>query len=143
MKGKNESSRSLLGKLSPAHRNGLPNKQTGITMISMVVIIAIIAFLALIALRLFPIYFEHWKMASHLESIASDPANKTMTNAAMNKALLTRFGLDDITNVTGEHIFFEQNEDGEDIIAIEYEVRTPAIGNVDMVVSFVDEVVRN
>ncbi|NOX91852.1 MAG: DUF4845 domain-containing protein, partial [Gammaproteobacteria bacterium] len=61
-------------------------------------------------------------------------------NTEILSTLNKRFSIDDVKNVTNENIFIERRKDGSMVIAIEYEVRTPALGNVDMVVSFVDEV---
>lgn len=115
-------------------------KQHGMTMISMAILIVMIGFIGLIGLRLFPVYMENWKMSSHLDAIAEVSTTGSMTNAEVTKALLKRFDIDDIENIKAEHIFIERPEKGKMVIAIEYEVRTPGIGNVEMVVSIAKEV---
>lgn len=115
-------------------------KQQGMTMISMAVLIVMIGFIGLIGLRLFPVYMENWKMSSHLDAIAEMSTTGSMSNAEITKALLRRFDIDDIENIKAEHIFVERPEKGKMIIAVEYEVRTPGMGNVEMVVSFAKEV---
>lgn len=117
--------------------------QRGITAISMVVVVAVAAFFLLITLRLFPIYIEHFKVASHLENFAAGAGNRKLDDAEIRSMLQKRFDIDDVENVTAKDIFIEHAKDGPTIIAIEYEVRTPAFANVDMVVSFVDEVEVN
>lgn len=115
-------------------------RQRGMTAISLVVLLAMIGFFVLIALRLFPIYLEHFKVVSHLEGFASEPNHHKFTDAEIHKSLRKRFDIDDVEHVTAEDIFIERPDRNTLIIAIEYEVRTAAIGNVDMIVSFVDEV---
>ncbi len=117
-----------------------PHRQHGLTAISIVLILAMIGFFATIAIRLFPIYMEHFSVVSHLENLAEEAGVTEKTNGEILRTLNNRFSIDDVKNVTDENIFIERNKDGSMIIAIEYEVRTPAVGNVDMVVSFVDEV---
>ncbi len=117
-----------------------PHHQQGLTAISVILILAMIGFFATIAIRLFPIYMEHFNVASHLESLAEESGITKKTNSEILNTLSKRFSIDDVKNVTNENIFIERNKDGSMLIAIEYEVRTPALGNVDMVVSFVDEV---
>jgi len=117
-----------------------PHRQQGLTAISVVLILAMIGFFAMIAIRLFPIYVEHFSVVSHLESLAEETGITKKTNGEILSTLNKRFSIDDVKNVTDENIFIERNKDGSMLIAIEYEVRTPALGNIDMVVSFVDEV---
>jgi len=117
-----------------------PHRQQGLTAISVILILAMIGFFATIAIRLFPIYMEHFSVASHLESLVEEAGITEKTNGEILDTLSKRFSIDDVKNVTNEHIFIERDKDGSMVIAIEYEVRTPALGNVDMVVSFVDEV---
>ncbi len=106
----------------------------------MIFMLALLAFFVLIALRLFPIYMEHFKVASHLEGFAADTWNKKLTDNDIRRMLQRRFDIDDVVHATTDDIFIEHTKNGPITIAIEYEVRTPAFGNVDMVVSFVDEV---
>jgi hypothetical protein len=118
-------------------------QQQGLTAITMLLILVIIGFFAMIVIRLFPIYMEHFNVASHLERLGKDQATKSMTNQEILSALRKSFDIDDVKHVTDDNIFIERGKDKSVVIAIEYEVRTPTIGNVDMVVSFSDEVEVN
>lgn len=118
-------------------------RQQGMTMISMALILAMIAFIVLITLRLFPVYLENWKMNSHLEALALMSTASSMTDGEVVGALMKRFQIDDIERVKSENIFVERDKSGVMAIAVEYEVRTPGLGNVEMVVSFVNEVAVN
>ena len=101
-------------------------------------ILALVAFFALIALRLVPIYLESFKVSSHIVNLAEDSATKSLTNAEIQSTLKKRFQLDDVTNVSASDVVIERQ--GDDMtISIEYEVRTSAIGNVDMVITFSEE----
>ena len=118
-------------------------KQDGMTGIGIAVILGMIAFFALIAMRLFPIYMEHFSVTTHLENLATDATTKDKTDEEILKKLKRSFQIDDIKNVKNEHVFIERNNSGGIVVAIEYEVRTTGIGNVDMVVKFSDEVEVN
>jgi len=117
-----------------------PHRQQGVTTIAVILILAMIGFFAMIAIRLFPVYMEHFSVTSHLKSLSEEAGITEKTNSEILNTLNKRFSIDDVKNVTDENVFIERNKDGSMLIAIEYEVRTPALGNVDMVVSFVDEV---
>lgn len=117
-----------------------PHRQQGLTAIAIVLILAMIAFFAMLALRLFPVYMEHFSVTSHLERLSEEAGIKEKTNSEILGTLQKRFDIDDVKHVTTDNIFIERNKDGSMLVAIEYEVRTPAVANVDMVVSFIDEV---
>ena len=110
------------------------------TGIGIAVILGMIAFFALIAMRLFPVYMEHFSVTTHLGNLATNSEMKGKTDKEVLSKLNKSFQIDDVKNVNNEHIFIERNKDGTMKVSIEYEVRTPGIGNVDMVVSFSDEV---
>lgn len=118
----------------------MPGNQRGITAIGMAIILALVAFFALIALRLVPIYLEYFSVSSHFDRIISDSQTKSMTNEEIYNKFIKTFQIDDVENVTRDEIFIDR-QGGELALSIEYEVRTPAIGNVDMVVSFSKEAV--
>ncbi len=122
--------------------NGL-HHQRGVTGITMALIVALVVFFALIGIRLFPVYLEHFKVSSHLENLASEEGVGKFSDAEIRRTLTKRFDIDDVEHVRPEDIFIEHPDRNTTIIAIEYEVRTPAFGNVDMVVSFADEVEVN
>ena len=118
-------------------------KQDGMTGIGIAVILGMIAFFALIAMRLFPIYMEHFSVTTHLENLATDAETKEKTNEEILKRLKKSFQIDDVRNVKSEHVYIERNKDGGIVVAVEYEVRTSGIGNVDMIVKFSNEVEIN
>jgi Domain of unknown function (DUF4845) len=117
------------------------HRQRGMTAIAMVLILAMIGFFATLAIRLFPVYMEHFSVSSHLKNLSEEAGIKGKTNKEILSTLNKRFAIDDVKHVSDDNIFIERTKDGTITVAIEYEVRTPALANVDMVVSFVDEVV--
>ncbi|MBL1276222.1 MAG: DUF4845 domain-containing protein [Ectothiorhodospiraceae bacterium] len=117
-----------------------PQRQRGLTGIAIALILVLIAFFAMVLIRLFPVYMEHFNVTTHLKSLAEEVGASKKTNVEIIATLVKRFDLDDVKHVTSDDIFIEREKGGLVIVAIEYEVRTPAMANIDMVVSFVDEV---
>jgi len=115
-------------------------QQQGVTGITMIVIAGLAIFFALIAMRLFPVYLEHFKVVNHLQSMAEQSGTAKMSDGEIRTALLRRFDIDDVEHVTKDEIFIEHPDKHTTVIAVEYEVRTPAFGNVEMLISFNDEV---
>jgi hypothetical protein len=125
--------------LGPVRFNKQWKNQKGITGIGIAAILAVGAFFVLISMRLFPIYVEHFSVTTHLENLAADSATKRMTDKEMWKKLRTTFDIDDVDNVKEEHLFVDRDKGGGVTLAIEYEVRTKMLGNVEVVVVFADE----
>ena len=117
-----------------------PGHEKGMTGIAIALILVLVAFFAMVVLRLFPIYMEHFSVTSHLKTLSNDVGAAQKTNSEIISKLTKSFAIDDVKNVTSDHIFIEREKGGPVTVAVEYEVRTPAISNIDMVVSFVDEV---
>lgn len=120
-----------------------PQRQQGLTAIAIVLILAMIGFFAMITIRLFPVYMEHYSVTSHLKGLSQEAGARKKTNGEILNTLFKRFDIDDVKHVTRDNVFIEREKDGSVVVAIEYEVRTPAVANVDMIVSFVDEVDLN
>ena len=115
-------------------------QQQGLTAWSLAAILVILGFFALLAIRLVPVYLEYFKVSTALESLTTEPGAPDMSEAEILDTLLKRLDIDDVHSVTAEDVLID-NEDGTRTVEVEYEVRTPILGNVDAVVYF-DKVVE-
>ena len=114
-------------------------KQKGMTAIGWIIVIGLVGFFALISIRLFPIYMEHFSVVSHLKDVAENPETKNDTVTQILDTFDKRFDIDNITNVKHDDITIDLQSSPK-TISIDYDVRTHAMGNVDMVVSFSNKV---
>ena len=111
-------------------------KQQGVTMITIALGLVLLAFFVLIVVTLWPVYMENFSVSSHLDRLAQDQSAKSMTRAEIYSTLQKRFGIDDIKNVNREDIIVT-GEPGQGYdIEVEYEVRKPFMGNIDLVIYF-------
>ena len=117
----------------------LHNKQNGMTTISLALLLGLIAFFVLIALTLTPIYLENLNVAQKLKTLKKDPAIANMTDDEIMETLFKRFSIDNVDSVQAENVLINR-EGGTVHISVEYEVRKQMVGNIDVVVSFFDEV---
>lgn len=118
--------------------NYTPYKQRGITGVAFAALIALLLFFVWIAILLFPIYMENFKVSSHLHKIAKDEKIDVSNPDGIKQSLLRRFDIDDVKHVSAEDITITQNLDSV-LVTIDYEVRANVFGNIDLVVSFVEE----
>lgn len=118
---------------------GSLHHQKGLTGIAIILILAVGAFFVAIALALFPVYMENFSVSSHVHDLKKLPDVKAMSKTDITKRLLRRFDIDDVKNVTEDDIAFVEIPDAWRI-EVDYEVRKPFIGNVDIVAIFHEEV---
>lgn len=113
----------------------LKNKQKGLTGISIMAIVVVIAFTALIFLKIMPIYFDSFKVGDVISSLKDERGLGDKGNRAIVTSILKRLDVNMVTDVTKDHIFIEKSKNTV-FIDVEYEVRKPMFGNLDVVVSF-------
>jgi len=116
------------------------DRQKGMTAIGWMMVIALIVFIAVLSMRAFPIYAEGFKVRSALASLKEQAGVTKKTKSEIIKLLFKRFDVDDITKVARDDIFIEKSN-GVLTVTIDYEIRQHAMGNMDMVGVFHEEVV--
>lgn len=114
--------------------------QSGMTAIGVIIILMMLGFFFLLLITLFPIYVENYKVSSHLNKLSEETGVAKMSDNKIIETLFRRFDIDDIENVKVEDVLIEEDNDGI-TITVEYEVRTNAMANIDVVVSFSEAVV--
>ncbi len=110
-------------------------KQKGLTLLGGIFALALLSLLSLAIIRLFPIYLEYFSVKSSLAALASQPRLHQMNNIEIRDILLRQLDINEV-----EHIFKEDIEIARtrqtSIVAIDYEVRTPFLGNIDLIAHF-------
>ncbi len=65
-----------------------PVRQRGMTTIGLVLVLAMIAFFVLIGLKLYPIYYDSFKVGAALDSLKADPTLAGKTSAEVVDRLM-------------------------------------------------------
>ena len=112
-----------------------PVRQRGMTTMGLVLVLAMVAFFVLIGLKLYPIYYDSFKVGAALDSLKSDPALVGKTSAEVVDRLMKRLGIDNVDHVEKSDVTVEKSGKGIRV-TVDYEARKNIIGNVDVVVSF-------
>ncbi len=111
------------------------NKQKGLTGISIMVLLVAIAFIAVIFLKIMPIYFDAFKVGDVVSAMKDERGLGDKSNNEIAKMILKRLDVNMVTDVTKEHIFVEKSKN-EVYIEVDYEVRKPMFGNLDVIITF-------
>lgn len=111
------------------------NKQKGLTGVSIMVLLVAIVFIAVMSLKIMPIYFDAFKVGDVVSTMKEERGLGDKSNNEITTMILKRLDVNMVTDVTKEHIFVEKTKN-EVFIDVEYEVRKPMFGNLDVIISF-------
>lgn len=112
-------------------------RQRGISMPLLVLIIAIGGFFLLCAFRLVPVYVENRYVVAALNSLADDPEQLHSMSAGQIRQTLQRFYQINNVNSPGptQNINVDKRS-ANTVVNINYETRVPLLWNIDLLVSF-------
>ncbi|MCP3671961.1 MAG: DUF4845 domain-containing protein [Gammaproteobacteria bacterium] len=115
------------------------NKQRGMTGMGWLTILMLIGFFAMLIFKLTPIYLENYSVKSTLQSFEEEPFITKKSTREIRKMLMARLWTNGIRDIKKEHVTIE-NKKGVLKIAINYFVRRPMMGNVEIIVTFDNKV---
>ena len=107
-------------------------KQRGITLMSFVVVLAVVGFAAYIGMKLFPMYQEYYSVRTAAKSLANEPGVGDMDPSKIQELFFRRLYINYSENVKSENVKIERIDSGWNM-KVNYEVRRPLVGNLDVV----------
>ena len=114
------------------------SKQKGFTLVGLILVFALIGIITLSVLKIFPIYMEHLSIQTSIEAIETDPEIKKMTVGQIRGLFGKKLDMNQVTSINAKDA--KINRSISDItMKVEYEVRKDYIGNIDIVLSFSDQ----
>lgn len=114
-------------------------RQQGLTAIGMIVLLSCLAFFVLLGIRLVPAYIENFKISSAMEGVVSEPEIAQKSVAEIQKMLSRRLDIDDVDSINGTDISVTR-ENRNLVLTADYEVRTPLLANIELLVTFSERV---
>jgi len=115
------------------------HRQDGMTYLGMLILLIVIAFFAIVLIKVLPLYMEHFKVKSSLDSLVQDAKDNQAALSPMEieQHLLKRLSINDVQHVKKDDI--EVTRDGRKIVVmVNYEARVTLFGNLDLVARFSD-----
>lgn len=113
----------------------LKNKQKGLTGVSIMFLLIIIAFVALTFLKIMPVYFDSFKVGDVVSSLKEERGLGEKPNSEITNMILKRLDVNMVSDVSKDNVFIEKVK-GSVLIEVDYEVRKPMFGNLDVIISF-------
>jgi len=113
----------------------MKRKQDGMTLIGFLVVLAVAGFAVYIVIRLFPMYQEYYSVRSAMKGLANEPGSADMDPARASDLFFRRLYINYSENVKRDNVKFERIDNGWRM-RVNYEVRRPLVGNLDVVGKF-------
>ena len=110
------------------------HKQEGLSLVGFVIVLSLVIFVSFIGMKIVPIYMEYYSVVSAMNGVASERGSANMTPYDIRVKVLNRLYVSYSENVKEKHIKLTRGNGVH--LRIAYEVRTPVIGNLDVVASF-------
>lgn len=116
------------------------NKQKGLSSFGWIAVVGFFALLITSFLKVFPMYYENYKVKSVLESLRQDSDIDPKSKSAIWESLNKRLYIQEARTVQREHVSMTR-KDGKTTVAISYEIRDSYISNLFIGAKFSESVV--
>ena len=114
-------------------------RQQGMTGMGWLTVLFLIGFFALLTFKLAPIYLEHFSVKGVLESFKDEPLITQKSKADISRMFMARLNTNGVRDIKKEAIKIDKKP-GILKIGVTYFVRKPMVGNIEIIVSFDDEI---
>ncbi|MEO7478881.1 MAG: DUF4845 domain-containing protein [Lysobacteraceae bacterium] len=109
--------------------------QRGITFLSFLIVLVVLGCIAYLAMRLIPAYTEYFSVVKALKGVAQEPGIQTMDQTSIHNLIGRRFNISYVETLDDKDVVITRNSNGM-TLSVDYEVRKPVVGNVDLIVHF-------
>ena len=110
-------------------------KQSGMSLIGFVLVLGMVIFISYLGMRIVPMYMEYYSVVNAMDGLAAERGSANLTPYDVRVKILNRLYVSYSENVKESHIKLSRTIGGMNL-RIAYEVRTPVIGNLDVVAKF-------
>ncbi|MEG0194576.1 MAG: DUF4845 domain-containing protein [Stenotrophomonas sp.] len=111
------------------------NTQRGMTLTSFLVVLIVVGFFLYVGMKLFPMYQEYYAVRSAMKSLANEPGVGSMEPARIQSMFFKRLDMNYSDSLKPADVKFDRRDNGW-TLKVNYEVRRPLVGNLDVVGKF-------
>jgi len=117
-----------------------PKRQQGIGVTGWIFIIAVTLFFVLLGMKMIPKYLQYYSIVQVLESIAQDPTLKEASAQELKNVFFRRIDINGVYDFPRKGLIVDRSRGEGTFMRVDYEIREPMVGNVDVVMHFQREV---
>ena len=114
--------------------------QRGMSTPGWILVAGIFGFLLITFFRVFPMYYDHFKVTSVLESIEQDQNIDSKSKRAIWASMNKRLAIQDVSAITRENVKISR-KNGKTTVVVSYEIRADYIANQFIGARFVETIV--
>ncbi len=115
------------------------HRQKGMTGIGWLVVLALIGFFVMLILRIGPVYMTHYSVKMVLESLKEEPLITKKSPAEVKRMVQKRLKVNGVYDMSSKAIKVKRSG-GVMTVNITYQEQENMVGNLDILVSFSDQV---
>jgi hypothetical protein len=105
-----------------------------------IAVFGIFAFMLVGFFKVFPMYYDNFKLDSALEAMQNDSSLDSKSKRAIWESLSKRLYINEVRTIKREHVTMERN-DGKTTVTVTYETRDNYVGNLFIGAQFSNSVV--
>lgn len=114
-------------------------KQRGLSYTGWLFAIAVVASIGVMAFRIIPVYLQHATVLTIIETLQTEPDIGRKSRAEIRSILSKRFDMNSVTSVSAQDVAITKKKDHM-FIELNYEVKEPVIHNMEILMTFSDEI---
>ncbi len=116
------------------------HRQKGVSTLGWLGVAGIFGLLLITFFRVFPMYYENFKLKSAMEAVQQDDSIDVKSKRAIWDSLSKRMFVNEVSSVKRENVTMERR-DGRTTITVDYEIKDEYIGNLFIGGHFVETIV--
>lgn len=118
----------------------LRHRQKGLSSVGWIAIAGIFGLLVITFFKVFPMYYDNFKVKSALEGVQTDTSIDAKSKRAIWDSLSKRLYINEVRNIRRENVTMER-KDGKTTVTVSYEAQDDYIANLFIGARFTESVV--
>ena len=118
----------------------LRQRQKGMSSLGWIVVAGIFGFLVITFFKVFPMYYENFKLKSALDAVKLDTTIDAKSKGAIWSSLQKRLFINEVRSIKRQNVIMER-KNGKTTVTVTYELRDTYIGNLFIGGRFVETIV--
>lgn len=115
-------------------------RQKGMSSFGWIAVAGIFGFLVITFFKVFPFYYDNFKLTTSLEALQLDTTIDAKSKRAIWQSLQKRLFINEVRMITREHVTMVR-KDGKTTVTVTYEQKDDYIGNLFIGGRFVESIV--
>jgi Domain of unknown function (DUF4845) len=115
-------------------------RQKGMSSFGWIAVAGIFGFLVITFFKVFPFYYDNFKLTTSLEALQLDTTIDAKSKRAIWESLQKRLFINEVRMITREHVTMVR-KDGKTTVTVTYEQKDDYIGNLFIGGEFVESIV--